>query len=121
MTETAGVSLDLVLGEREPAPCVRCSKPLPALDAPRFELEDTDGGVLCLLCADKTHHGLRLVVAVLNSVLDQKAAGNHQAADETLRAITSGLELILEAAPKPRYTRPVRHQPNRRTRHTRKK
>ena len=122
MTDTtAPVSLDLTLGERGPTPCVRCSKPLPPLNTARFELEDTEGGVYCLLCADKTHKGLRLAIAVLNHALDQQTAGNHQAAAETLQAITNGLELILEDAPRPRYTRPIRRQPNRSTRRARRR
>jgi hypothetical protein len=118
-TDTA---LDLVLGERAPTTCHTCGKTLPALTAARFELEHADTGrPLCTICADKIHRGLRVAVLLLNQCLELQAAGQTQQAREALQAVVGGMEMILEDAPKPRYTRPIRHQPTRRTRHARRR
>lgn len=122
MTATAApVSLDLVLGERGATRCGLCDKHLPAT-ATRFELEDTrTGQPLCDLCANRQHHGLRLAVALLNAVLDAHAAGNRQQAEETLRGIVNGVEMIEETATPVPYRRPARHQPVRSRRRDRRR
>lgn len=112
--------LDLTLGQRGPATCHTCGKTLPALTVARFELEHADTGrPLCPICADKTHRGLRVAVLLLNQCLELQADGHTQQAREALQAVVGGMEMILEDAPKPRYTRPIRHQPVRHTRRRR--
>lgn len=106
----AALALDLVLGQRGATDCGRCGKHLPALDTPRFEVEDA-AGVLCMVCCDKTHRGLRIAALLLNVSLDLEDAGDKQASREALQAVVNGVEMILEDAPRPRYVRPVRRQP----------
>lgn len=123
MTDTtAPVSLDLTLGERDATTCATCSRHLPPLPQPRFELETADTAQpLCDLCANRQHHGLRLAVALLNAILDAHTAGNKQQAQETLRAVVSGVEMLEETATPVPYRRPVRRQPNRSTRRGRRR
>ena len=118
-TTTGPVALDLVLGERAATTCAQCARPMPALGRPAFELETAGGGVLCAVCSNRTHHGLRLAVATLNAALDARHAGDHQAALDTIAAIASGLELLDEATPRPARQRPVRRQPVRQSRRRR--
>lgn len=121
-TPTPALALDLVYGERDAQPCGVCSRQLPAIEKPRFELEDADTGrVLCEVCANRTHHGLRLAAALMNAIADAYHAGDKRAAEETLAAVVSGIELLEETAPKQPYRRPVRHQPVRQTRRGRRR
>lgn len=121
-TGLAGLVLDLALGTRDATDCGTCGKTLPALAAARFELENADTSQpLCMVCADKTHRGLRLACLLLNTCLDLEDAGDKQAAREALQAVVNGMEMILEDAPRPRYTRPIRRQPNRNTRRGRRR
>jgi hypothetical protein len=115
------LALDLVLGDRpEAVTCSNCSRHVAGLEQPRFELETPDGDVLCLICADKSHHGVRLAVAVLNAALDARQAGDHKAALETIAAVVNGLELLDEQTPRPAYQRPARRQPVRHNRRGRR-
>jgi hypothetical protein len=115
------LALDLAYGVRNwTATCPVCQRPVPvpATAGPRYELEtlDGDGDVVCLLCADKTHHSLRLAVGLLNAALDDRAAGRDREADEALRAVLSGLELAAEAAgalPTPEPNRAARRSKQR--------
>lgn len=102
-------ALDIVFGDRpEAEPCGHCGRPVPPLPAARLELELEDESVLCLPCADKAHHGLRLILAVFNHVLEAEAAGDTQGATETLQGIVSALELTTDRT----LTTPI-PQPNR--------
>jgi len=116
------LALDLVLGERGPTRCATCTRHLPALEHPTFELEDArTGQPLCDVCANRQHRPLRLVTAMLNAVTEAYAAGDKKAADEAIRGIGSGIELLQETATPVPYRRPVRHQPNRSTRRGRRR
>jgi len=89
------LALDIAFGTRDATTCATCQRPMPAVDEPRFELETIGGRVLCALCSEKSGaRGLRLATALLNSSLDDRAAGQHQAADDSLRAVLTGLEML---------------------------
>lgn len=123
MTDTtAPPALDLTLGERDATTCATCNRHLPPLPQPRFELETADTAQpLCDVCANRQHHGLRLAVALLNAILDAHTTGNKQQAQETLRAVVSGIEMLEETAAPVPYRRPVRRQPTRSTRRGRRR
>ena len=88
-------ALDIVYGERPAAePCGNCGRIVPPLPGPRLELELDDESVLCLVCADKAHRGLRLILGVFGFALDARDNGDRKAFDETLQGIRSALELI---------------------------
>lgn len=124
-TETsapAAVSLDLVLGERDATRCSVCSRPMPALEHPKFELEDAETGLpLCDVDANRQHKPLRLAMALLNAIVEAHATGDKQAADEGVRGIESGFSLLAETAPKVPYRRPQRAQPVRHQRRGRRR
>lgn len=121
VTTPAAVSLDLALGERDATRCSVCSRPMPALEHPKFELEDADTGLpLCDVDANRQHKGLRLAMALMNAVLDAYRTGDKQAAEDTIRGVVSGIELLEETAPTVRYQRPARHQPRRNPRSRRR-
>lgn len=105
--------LDIVYGPRDAdMRCSSCGRLIPATDGkPVFDLATAEGGDLCLVCADKQHHGLRLVCAVMGYVVEAYGNGNRIAAEETIRGFQSAIELLDEAAPKVPYRRPVRQQP----------
>lgn len=120
-TETAGpLALDITYGTRPATRCTLCARPMTAADRPIFELETADGEPLCLVCSGKQHHGLRLVCAVMNHVVEAHGVGDKQSAAETVQGIVSALELLEEDAPKVPYRRPVRRQPNRAARRRRR-
>lgn len=107
--------LDIVFGDRPSTTdhCGNCGRLLPPLPAARLELELPDGDVLCLVCADKAHRGLRLVLAVFNQIMDAQAAGDAKGAAETLEGIISALELTTGMT---RPTPATTPSPNRQTR-----
>lgn len=123
---TPAMALDLTLGERPEARCGVCGRLLPAIETPKFELEDAETGApICDLDANRQHKGLRLAVALLNTALDDRAAGQWQRGQEALWAVFNGLELLGETAQQPAQQparpRPVRNQPVRRARRGRRK
>ena len=117
------VALDLVLGPRPAVACHHCGRHLPAIgpEQPMFEVETEAGDTLCMFCVDKQHRGVRLAALLLNHALDERRAGNHQAAIDTIAAIVSGIELLDEDTPRPARRPPIRHQPIRTTRRSRKR
>jgi hypothetical protein len=109
------LALDLVYGERDATRCSVCNRLMPALEHPKFELEDADTGLpLCDVDASRQNKPVRLAMALLNAIVEAYAAGDKKRADEGVHAIESGFSLLAEAAPKVPYQRAVRHQPVRR-------
>jgi hypothetical protein len=109
------LALDIAFGERDAARCAVCNRHLPAVEHPKFELENAETGQpLCDVCANRNHHGLRLATALLNAVVEAYAAGDKKAADEAIRGLESGIGMLRDAAPAVPYQRPVRQQPTRR-------
>lgn len=116
----AGVSLDLVLGERDATRCSGCGRLLPALERPAFEVETIDGDTLCMVCVDKMHRPLRTAVLLLDTIVNAISHGDRQQAADAIGAVINGVEMLKETAPKIPYARPVRHQPRRNPRSRRR-